>query len=77
MQMESDAGEWTTIKEKKWKIESGNDNAVVVTSVGVPICSMGIEVDWLCGVTTQSGIRWIGVLTRTKGLKALAPTDLC
>ena len=77
MQMESIADEWTIVKKKNGKSRVANDNAVVVTSVGDLVCSVGIEVDSLCGVTTQSGIWRTSVLTRSKGFKALSLIDLC
>ncbi|KAG5235314.1 hypothetical protein IMY05_011G0070300 [Salix suchowensis] len=77
MQMETDTGEWTVVKRRNGKPKVANDNAVVVTSCGDPVCSVGIDVDPLCGATTRSGIRRSDVLPRSKGLKALAPVHLC
>ena len=58
MLMETDAGEWTIVKKKNGKNKvANNDNVVVVTSLGVPVFSVGIDVDPLYGVTTRSGIR--------------------
>ncbi|KAJ6298023.1 hypothetical protein OIU76_019197 [Salix suchowensis] len=84
IQMESNAGEWIGAKKRNGKSRMANDSSstlgpptVVVSSLGDPVYSVGINVDSLCGVTTWSGIRRTGVLPRSKGLKALAPTNLC
>ncbi|KAJ6316080.1 hypothetical protein OIU78_019375 [Salix suchowensis] len=77
MQIETDAGEWTVVKRRNRKSKVANDNAVVLSSLGDPVSMVGIDVDPLCGVTTQSGIRRSGDLARSKGLKALAPMYLC
>ncbi|KAG5226797.1 DUF4283 domain-containing protein [Salix suchowensis] len=77
MQMETDAGEWTIVKRRNGKSKVPNDNAVVVSSLGDPVSMVGIDIDPLCGVTTRSGIRRSGDLARSKGLKALAPVQLC
>ena len=77
MQMETDVGEWMTVKKRNGKSRVANDKAIVVTSLGDPVCPVGIDVDSLGGVTTQSGIRQMSVLPRSKGLKALAPANLC
>ncbi|KAJ6387702.1 hypothetical protein OIU78_000001 [Salix suchowensis] len=74
MQMETHAGEWTVVKKRNGKSKVANDKAVVVRD---PVCSVGIDVDPFCGVTTRSGIRLTGVPRRSKGLKALALVPLC
>ncbi|KAJ6693697.1 hypothetical protein OIU85_004471 [Salix viminalis] len=77
MRMETDAGEWTIVKKRNGKSRVVSDNAVVVTSLGDLVCLVGIDVDPLYGVTTRSGIWRTSVLPRSKGLKALAPVNLC
>ncbi|KAG5232983.1 hypothetical protein IMY05_013G0073900 [Salix suchowensis] len=72
VRMETDAGEWMVVKKRNGKSRVVSDNAVVVTSLGDPVCLVEIDVDSLCGVTTRSGIWRTSVLPRSKGLKALA-----
>ncbi|KAJ6733378.1 hypothetical protein OIU74_005184 [Salix koriyanagi] len=52
MLLETDVGEWTVVKKRNGKSRVANDNVVSVTSLGDPVCSVGIDVDPLCGVTT-------------------------
>ncbi|KAJ6378306.1 hypothetical protein OIU78_028532 [Salix suchowensis] len=52
MLLETDVGEWTVVKKRNGKSRVANDNVVYVTSLGDPVCSVGIDVDLLCGVTT-------------------------
>ncbi|KAJ6406952.1 hypothetical protein OIU84_010462 [Salix udensis] len=70
MLMETDVDEWTIVKNRNGKNRVANDTAVVVTSLGVPVSSVGTNVDPLCGVTARSGIRRTSVFPRSKGLKA-------
>ncbi|KAJ6360389.1 hypothetical protein OIU77_004409 [Salix suchowensis] len=76
VRMETDAGEWMVVKKRNGKSRVVSDNAVVVTSLGDPVCLVEIDVDSLCGVTTRSGIWRTSVLPRSKGLKALALVNL-